>query len=395
MKKKLLFMATSMNVGGVEKSLLSLLANLPSEKNDVTLLLLEKKGDFLEYIPSWVKLIEVGWYKEIRPILLQPPQHTVKSFYNKRQFMKMLLFIFVYIFTKYSKNRYFFYKHLLRNVPVELDTFDVAISYQGPTEIIDFFILNKINSPKKISWVHFDVSKHLINVNLYKKLYGKYNQIFVVSEEGRKKLVEKFPYVKSKTEVVRNIISNRQIEEMSTLNVDFDPEFHGVKILTVGRLAEEKGQDLAIKVLKRLRLEGYNVRWYCLGEGNKRHAYKELISKLGLENDFILLGSNTNPYPYILKSDIYVQTSRHEGYCLTLAEAICLKKPIVTTNFIGAYEQVTNGKNGWIVNPSEEEIYEKLKYLLDHPGEREALVNNLSINNINDTAQFNLINVDF
>jgi glycosyltransferase involved in cell wall biosynthesis len=395
MKKKMLFMATSMNVGGVEKSLLSLLAILPSEKYDVTLLLLEKKGDFLEYIPSWVKVVEVDWYKDIKPVLLQPPQDTVKNFYNRRQFMKMIKFIFVYIFTKYSNNRYFFYKHLLRNVPAKLNTFDVAISYQGPTDIIDFFILNKVSSPKKISWVHFDVSKHQINVELYKKLYVKYNHVFVVSSEGRKKLIEKFPYVKSKTKVVRNIISNRQIEEMATMEVDFDPDFQGVKVLTVGRLAAEKGQDLAIRVLKRLRSEGYNVRWYCIGEGKKRREYEELISKLGLEKYFILLGSNTNPYPYILKSDIYVQTSRHEGYCLTLAEALCLKKPIITTNFIGAYEQVTNGINGWIVNPSEEEIYEKLKDLLDHPGERETLVNNLPINHFNDTAQINLLSEIF
>jgi glycosyltransferase involved in cell wall biosynthesis len=136
------------------------------------------------------------------------------------------------------------------------------------------------------------------------------------------------------------------------------------------------------------------VRWYCIGEGNKRHEYEELISKLGLVNDFILLGSNTNPYPYILESDIYVQTSRHEGYCLTLAEAICLKKPIVTTNFIGAFEQVTNGINGWIVKASEEEIYEKIKYLLDHPVERQTLINNLSKTSFYETANLNKMIVD-
>lgn len=50
---KVLFMLSSMNIGGVEKSFLSLLSKMPKEKYEITLLLLEKKGGFL-------KLIQIG-----------------------------------------------------------------------------------------------------------------------------------------------------------------------------------------------------------------------------------------------------------------------------------------------------------------------------------------------
>ena len=168
---------------------------------------------------------------------------------------------------------------------------------------------------------------------------------------------------------------------MSKETVEFDEGYKGTKIVTVGRLSKEKGQDIAIKVLCKLRKDGYDVRWYCIGDGNYRNEYEILIEKYGLKDDFILLGAKSNPYPYMAKADIYVQTSRHEGYCLTLAEAKCLSKPIVTTNFIGAYEQIEDGHTGFIVGCNEEELYIKIKYLLDNKIEQDKLRENLSSNN--------------
>src|SRR5699024_6629098 len=159
-------------------------------------------------------------------------------------------------------------------------------------------------------------------------------------------------------EIFRNIISKQIINEMAKKPISFDDNFQGIKIVTVGRLSEEKGQDIAIQVLSKLRKSGYDIRWYCIGDGNKREEYERLIKDYGLENDFILIGPTSNPFPFILKADFYVQPSRHEGFCLTLAEAICLNKSIVTTDFIGAYEQIIDGHNGWIVKFDQQALYE-------------------------------------
>ena len=173
------------------------------------------------------------------------------------------------------------------------------------------------------------------------------------------------PSTVGKSEVLLNIISKDLVCNMANEEINFDDKFDGIKIVTVGRLSKEKGQDLAINALYKLINDGYKVRWYCVGEGNARGEYEKLIKEKNLENNFILLGANPNPYPYIKKSDIYVQTSRHEGYCLTLAEAKCLCKPIVTTNFIGAYEQIEDEINGFIVKPGDVDGYvEVLKKLI-------------------------------
>ncbi|MGF9965398.1 glycosyltransferase [Bacillus rhizoplanae] len=388
--KKILFMVSSMNIGGVEKSLLSLLSVLPKEKYDITVLVLEKKGGFLEYIPDWVKVEEVTWFKKIKSIIMQPPKQTIKDYYNNKQYTKILSFICSYLISKQLNDRYVYYKSVFKDVPNDINKYDVAIAYQGPTDVIDYYIANKVNATKKISWVHFDVSKHTINERLYDRLYNKFDKIFVVSKEAKKRLIEKIPAVENKTDFFPNIVPRDVINEMSKELVEFDDTYKGKKIVTVGRLSKEKGQDLAIKVLFRLRKKGYDVRWYCVGDGNDKKEYEMLINEYNLKSDFILLGSTPNPYPYIAKADIYVQTSRHEGYCLTLAEAKCLGKPIVTTDFIGAYEQIEDGHNGFIVECSEEELYKRVKYLIDNKIERDKIVNNLSKDKFNTKTEIEI-----
>lgn len=389
MKKKILFMVSSMNIGGVEKSLLSLLSVMPKEKYDITVLTLEKKGGFLDYIPSYIKVEEAAWFKEIKPIIMESPQRTIKKYLKENKVFKILTFIYSYYKSKNTDNRYIYYKNILKSIPENEGEYDVAIAYAGPTEIIDAYITHKVKAKKKIGWVHFDISKHKINEKLYENLYEKFDKIFTVSNEANKKLNEIITSTVNKSEVLLNIISKELINEMAKEDINFDNEFNGIKIVTVGRLSKEKGQDLAIKALANLKKGGYKVRWYCVGEGNSREEYESLIKDNKLEEDFILLGATPNPYPYIKNSDIYVQTSRHEGYCLTLAEAKCLCKPIVTTNFTGAYEQIEHGINGLIVPLNEDYIYKNVKYIMDNKSVSYNFIEKLKIEAIDTRSNVN------
>ena len=389
MKKKILFMVSSMNIGGVEKSLLSLLSVIPKDKYDITVLTLEKKGGFLDYIPSYIKVEEAAWFKEIKPIIMESPQRTIKKYLKENKVFKIPTFIYSYYKSKNTDNRYIYYKNILKSIPENEGEYDVAIAYAGPTEIIDAYITHKVKAKKKIGWVHFDISKHKINEKLYENLYEKFDKIFTVSNEANKKLNEIIPSTVNKSEVLLNIISKELINEMAKEDINFDNEFNGIKIVTVGRLSKEKGQDLAIKALANLKKGGYKVRWYCVGEGNSREEYESLIKDNKLEEDFILLGATPNPYPYIKNSDIYVQTSRHEGYCLTLAEAKCLCKPIVTTNFTGAYEQIEHGINGLIVPLNEDYIYKNVKYIMDNKSVSYNFIEKLKIEAIDTRSNVN------
>lgn len=389
MKKKILFMVSSMNIGGVEKSLLSLLAVIPKEKYEITILTLDKKGGFLEYIPNNVKLIEAEWFKYIKPIIMDTPQNIIKRYIKNYEFIKIPSFIYSYFKSKKINDRYIYYKHVLKSIPECKEKYDVAIAYAGPTEIIDAYISHKVKAEKKIAWVHFDISKHKINKKLYNNLYERFDKIFAVSNECKKKLDEIIPAVRNKSEVLFNIVSEDLINEMSESYVDFDDNYKGIKIITVGRLSKEKGQDLAIKALAKLKKDRYDVKWYCIGEGNSRREFEQLIKEYNLENNFLLLGSTSNPYPYIKNADIYVQTSRHEGYCLTLAEAKALNKPIVTTNFIGAYEQIKNNENGIIVSCNENDLADAIRKLIDEKEICSKFSNKLREEKIDTTNEVN------
>ncbi|WP_347564302.1 glycosyltransferase [Bacillus sp. MM2020_4] len=389
----MLFMLSSMNIGGVEKSLLSLLSEIPKEKYDITILLLEKKGEFLKYIPDWVKVEEASWFHSVKPIIMQPPQQTIKDYVKNKQYFKIPVFLFSYFISKYFKNRYFYYRQVFKSISPNDNTYDVAISYQGPTDIIDFYIAHKVKATKKISWVHFDISKHQVNKKLYAKLYKEFNKIYVVSKEAKRHLIEQIPVAKIKADTFMNIVPANLIIEMAKETIQFDETYKGIKVVTVGRLSKEKGQDMAINVLSRLRKDGYDVRWYCIGDGNDRKEYEKQINDNDLQTDFLLLGSTPNPYPYILNSDIYVQTSRHEGYCLTLAEAKCLLKPIITTNFTGAYEQLKDGYNGLIAECNEDELYKRLKYLIENPLQRTRLTENLKNNQLKSNIKSKMFSI--
>jgi glycosyltransferase involved in cell wall biosynthesis len=88
---------------------------------------------------------------------------------------------------------------------------------------------------------------------------------------------------------------------------------------------------------------------------------------LGIEHEVILLGFCINPYPYIKHCDIYVQPSRHEGYCTTITEARILKKPIVATRVSGVSEQIKDMITGRIAEISVESIAGTLSELISAP----------------------------
>ena len=85
--------------------------------------------------------------------------------------------------------------------------------------------------------------------------------------------------------------------------------------------------------------------------------------------------------------DLYMQPSKHEGYCITLGEARCFDNPIVTTNFTGANEQINNETTGLVCDISEDGIYNSIKRLLDDEELYITIKNNLSNEVVDSTGE--------
>ena len=364
--KKVLFMCINMNIGGTEKALLTMLNEIDDSKYDITLLMLEEYGGFLNEIPSFVKVKYVDEYKSIKPFVNEPPKILIKRLIKNKAYLIGLSTLLNYSISKITNNISYYYKYILKNIKGIDEEYDLAVAYAGPMDFITYFVLNKIKAKKKVQWIHFDITKIGFNRKFAERNYKKFDKIFVVSEEGKENLINLIPALNNKVEAFFNIISCNLIENMSKNEKSFDDLFNGVRILTVGRLSKEKGQELTINVLARLKNEGYKVRWYCIGDGPEKDNYRNRIKGLDIENDYILLGSKLNPYPFMKDCDIYVQPSKHEGYCITLGEARCFDNPIVTTNFTGANEQIKNEITGLVCDISEQGIYQAIKRLLDN-----------------------------
>ena len=146
----------------------------------------------------------------------------------------------------------------------------------------------------------------------------------------------------------------------------YDDNFKGLRILTVGRLANQKGYDIALESCKMLKKKGIDFRWYSLGIGPLKEEIEEYIKNNDLKDEFKLLGVRANPYPYIKNCDIYVQTSKFEGFGLAIAEARMLNKPVVTTRFDAVYNQMIDRKNGLVVDMDAKGVTEGILELINN-----------------------------
>ena len=76
------------------------------------------------------------------------------------------------------------------------------------------------------------------------------------------------------------------------------------------------------------------------------------------------MGVEANPYPYFKDADIYVQTSKFEGFGLAIAEARMLNIPVVTTRFDAVYSQMIDEKNGLVVDMEAEAVADGILRLI-------------------------------
>lgn len=88
--KKVVFMVINMNIGGTEKALLNMISEMSLEEYEITILMLEKYGGFLEDIPKEVKVRYLNEYEEIKPLFNNPPMQICKDLLVKGKIIKAL-----------------------------------------------------------------------------------------------------------------------------------------------------------------------------------------------------------------------------------------------------------------------------------------------------------------
>lgn len=377
MKKKVLFMLSNMVVGGTEKAFLNLVDTMSPEEYEVTLLLLRRWGGFLEAVPDWVKVETIDGYDRLKREIMDPPLPIVKDYLKQGKLWRGAGIAWTHLWFKLTGDRVPYYRFVLRGTQKKWGPYDVAVAFAGPTDIISVYIQECVEAATKVQWIHMDVSKSDFNAKTCRKLYPKFQHIFVVSEEARQALVHVLPEIERLTRTVPNVISARLCRQQAEQGEGFTDDYTGIRIVTLGRLSAEKGQDIIPEVAAELAAKGVDFRWYLVGDGKLRSVIEEKAAALGVTDRVVLLGTKTNPYPYLKDADLYVQTSVHEGFCITLAEAKIFQKPIVTTNFNAVGAQFINEKNGLIVDISVQGITDGIMRMLTDTKLRERCIANV------------------
>lgn len=361
--KKTIFTLINMNVGGTEKSFINLVNQLPQEQYDISLLLLENKGELLKQLPPHIKILELQEYADLKFKLSDSPRIQLKKLLLKRSLKEAFFLVYTYLYKKVMNDSRPYYKYLVRDIPALTEEFDLAIAYAGPMDFITYFTNYRIKAKEKIQWIHFDITKIGFDPVFAKNMYKNFSKIYVVSKEAGIKLTDLIPEIRSKVEIYENIISKVKIKEMASHKEVL--KYSGIKIVTVARLTKEKAPERALNVCKQLIENGFDITWHWIGDGPMKDYISYLIDQNNLKKSFILEGSKANPYPYINAADIYVQPSDHEGYCLTIAEAKALNKPIVTTATAGAVDQIINNETGLITEIDDVSLLDGITKLLN------------------------------
>lgn len=369
MKKSLLFVMDSLGIGGGEKSLVTLLSLIDYTKYDVDLQLFSNDGEFVQFLQKEVKLLPLLPYNRFLNNGLIKSLFSFKLSYIKAR-IKYSYKIHRYKLTHAAKAMT--YWQTCSSCYKSTKHYDVAIAYsQGlPT----FYVVDKADANKKIGWVNCVWNLFGEALSFNRNYYNKLDLINIVSDEATENFKRLYPGFIRKFVMVKDIVSPTFVEKLSQLQPQFGLSKSNLKILTVARLVEDtKGYDILLNVCKILMVRNVCFDWYILGDGTYRVWMDQYISDNNLLGCVHILGPVSNPYPYYRLCDLYVQTSRREGFGLSIAEARLLNCPVVTTEYVGVWSQMVQGKNGIVVPIDATAVADAIEDLILHPEKREAI----------------------
>ena len=149
------------------------------------------------------------------------------------------------------------------------------------------------------------------------------------------------------TKCIYNPLNIHEIMRLSKKKINFKFfKKNYLNIISLGRLVEQKDHITAIKAVEMLK-EKLNLRLLIIGEGNEKNYLYNYIKKKDLNDTIKIKNRLENPFPYLLKAEIMLLTSKYEGLPNVLLEALALKKFIISTNCpTGPKEILDNGKGG-------------------------------------------------
>ena len=350
--QKILFVVDEKRMGGVSIVLEDILKNIDKTNKEIDLLVLQNDGECFADLRD----INIIYGSKFFDLVAMDLGLILKS----RKISKILKKLYLIFLLKTG-----LIKHKIRRERKKILTkkYDAEVAFKDG--ICTVFVAYG-DADLKACWLHTDYTQADPGENYpttFKKVFDNMDVIVGISNDVLKKFNDKY-HRENKTMLIYDYIDTDRIYK--SLDDKEYLDLTKTNLVSIGRLHPSKGYDRLINVMGQLKKEGYinDTILTIVGEGSERELIESLIKMHGLEEQVILVGNQMNPYNYIKDGDLYIMSSRYEGYALVVVEALILNIPLLAVEYSTIHEIIENEEVLSIVENSEEGLYTGLKRLL-------------------------------
>jgi glycosyltransferase involved in cell wall biosynthesis len=377
--KKILFVVPSLTVGGMERMQVTLANALHSAGYDITIITLSPDHTLASELNEGIKLI----YRPYREFPVRSRIKYIWTFYDDgvwetRSSPRKLHRYYI------GKDHYDVEIAFFRGLPIKIISGgagkkaqrfqqEIGVHRKNFTPISPKSLCTEKSNTKHIAWVHNDFRKAVGYKNNFKSLedvhsaYAKFDKVICVSQEAQAGFREVIGDTNNLT-TIYNLLPVEEIKQKAEQQPEVLVYRAKLHLVLVGRLLDSaKGQKRLIDVVAKLHEEGLDISLALVGGGSDEQMLQNEIADKNSSAYITMTGSQMNPYPYIKQADMLICASYFEGYNLTVAEALILETPVLSTNCTGPNEILDHGKYGMIVENSEEGLYKGIRTVAEHP----------------------------
>ena len=338
--KKILIVNDLIEGGGVENLLKNLVSYLSKQGNEVSLMIPNcSKTDISNYFDRNIKF--QSGMRNLREI----KKYTPIWFWDRG-------------FYVLKKQIYKFQIYMRR--------YDVVIALK------EGFIMKEVAhlyAKQKFAWVHTDYSLMHWTENCFKsseqekKCMMRFNKVICVSKAAEQGVIRTIGNPGNLC-VKYNPIDYIDIRKKSMQFCTQSRKKNGILFVSIGRLAYPKNYSMLIDVCSKL-IKKYSFELWIIGDGPDRKQLEKKISQNKLTS-VKLLGSNTNPFPYLMQADVFISSSLAESYGIAIQEALIVGKPVIAVK-CPAIEENFDNRFGILTEGNCQSLEQAIEEILSKP----------------------------